>query len=96
MINWKLRIKNKTTLVAIITLGISIVYQVLHICGIVPVVEQQAIVDVCCAVIDLLALLGIVVDPTTEGIADSSRALSYEEPASERNFTRHDDNRKGR
>ena len=28
----------------------------------------------------LLALLGIVVDPTTEGIGDSERALGYDEP----------------
>ena len=36
-----------------------------------------AVVD---AVFALLVILGIVVDPTTAGIGDSRRALSYEEP----------------
>ena len=95
MINWKLRIKNKTTLVAILTLIVSICYQIAHIAGLTPAVDQQAIIDVLCAVVDVLALLGVVVDPTTDGISDSSRALSYDKPASEKGFTRNDDNRKG-
>ena len=28
----------------------------------------------------ILALLGIVVDPTTEGVSDSNQAMTYEEP----------------
>ena len=28
----------------------------------------------------VLAILGIVTDPTTEGVADSERALTYEKP----------------
>ena len=28
----------------------------------------------------VLAILGVVVDPTTSGIGDSERAMSYEEP----------------
>jgi phi LC3 family holin len=32
------------------------------------------------AVFALLVILGIVVDPTTEGVSDSNRAMSYEEP----------------
>ena len=31
-------------------------------------------------VIDLLVLLGVVVDPTTEGISDSAQAMAYEAP----------------
>ena len=95
MINWKLRIKNKTTLISILTLIVSICYQVAHIAGFTPAVDEQAIVDVLCAVVDVLALLGVIIDPTTDGISDSSRALSYDEPASEKGFERNDDNRKG-
>ena len=39
--------------------------------------KLQAVVN---AVFALLAILGIVVDPTTEGIEDSNRAMSYTEP----------------
>lgn len=94
MINWKLRIKNKVTAVALVTLIISIVYQTLAIFGIIPTVDQQQIVNIACEIIDVLALIGIITDPTTEGIADSSRALSYDAPATE-TVVRHDDNRKG-
>jgi len=30
--------------------------------------------------LSVLSFLGVVVDPTTKGIADSARALSYDEP----------------
>ena len=32
------------------------------------------------ALFAVLVILGIVVDPTTEGVHDSKRAMSYEEP----------------
>ena len=32
------------------------------------------------ALFSVLAILGIVVDPTTNGIEDSNRAMSYTEP----------------
>ena len=32
------------------------------------------------AVFVVLAILGIVTDPTTEGVGDSKQALTYEEP----------------
>ena len=31
-------------------------------------------------VLTILAALGIVVDPTTKGVSDSSQALEYEKP----------------
>lgn len=33
------------------------------------------------AVFLVLTILGIVTDPTTEGVGDSARALTYEKPA---------------
>ena len=39
-----------------------------------------AVVD---AVFALLVILGIAVDPTTVGISDSARAMTYEEPWSD-------------
>lgn len=39
--------------------------------------KLQAVVN---AVFALLVILGIVVDPTTEGIEDSNRAMGYSEP----------------
>lgn len=79
-INWKLRFQNKVTLTAIVLAVIALVYQILGICGIVPAVSQETIVQLAGAVINLLVLLGIVVDPTTDGIGDSERARGYESP----------------
>ena len=39
------------------------------------------------AVFALLVILGIVVDPTTEGIQDSDRAMSYPEPWDDKEHT---------
>lgn len=80
MINLKLRLKNKTTLVTMVLAIISFVYMVLDTIGIVPKFDQDMIVKIALGLIDLLAILGIIVDPTTEGITDSARAMTYEVP----------------
>lgn len=79
-INWKLRFQNKASLTAIVLAVIALVYQVLGIFGIVPAVSQDTLIQLAGAVINLFVLLGIVVDPTTEGISDSQRAMGYEKP----------------
>ena len=81
MMNWKLRLQNKTTLIALIAAAVSLVYQILGICGVVPRVSEDTIMTVAGTLINALCLLGIVVDPTTKGIAASERALNYEKPA---------------
>lgn len=79
-INWKLRFKNKATLTAIVLAFIALVYQVLGLCGIVPKVGESQIVEVAGMIINLLCLLGIVVDPTTRGVDDSDQAMDYDVP----------------
>lgn len=78
--NLKLRIKNKTTLLAIVTATVAFVYQILGILGIVPAISKEAVIQGLGAIINLLAILGILVDPTTAGVKDSARAMTYEEP----------------
>lgn len=56
---------------------ISIIYKVLSLFGIAPSIDENAVLEVVSMVIDFLALLGVVVDPTTTGINDSERALTY-------------------
>ena len=79
-INWILRFKNKVTLTTLVVAIIALVYQVLGLCGVVPAVSQSDVVNVAGAIINILVLLGIVVDPTTQGASDSDQALGYEEP----------------
>ena len=82
MINWKLRFKNKTTLMALIVAVVSGIYGVLSALGITPVIAQGTLMAAISAVVAVLVALGIVVDPTTAGVSDSVSALSYDEPKS--------------
>ncbi|AZF90776.1 holin [Streptococcus phage CHPC919] len=73
MINFKLRLQNKATLVALI----SAVFLMLQQFGLhVPNNIQEGINTL----VGILVILGIITDPTTKGIADSERALSYIQP----------------
>lgn len=76
-INIEARLKNKVFLISMSVLLISIIYKVLSLFGIAPSIDENAVLEVVSMVIDLLALLGVVVDPTTKGINDSERALTY-------------------
>ena len=79
-INWLLRLKNKATLAALIPVVLGFVYQVAAILGIAVPVTQDALMQVLLLVLNALVALGVVVDPTTQGIGDSSQALEYTEP----------------
>lgn len=79
-INWKVRFKNKTWLLSFIALVLTFAYNVLNMFDIVPMVTQQEIMDAVTAVLTILAAVGVIIDPTTEGISDSEKALTYEEP----------------
>lgn len=79
-INWILRFKNKTVLVALVAAVVAFVYQALGLFGIVPSVSSDQIIDVFGLLINVLVILGIVVDPTTEGVKDSELAQTYDSP----------------
>lgn len=82
MINWKIRFKNKAFWLGLVPLALLLIQQVAAIFGLALDfgILQEQLVAVIGTVFALLALLGVVVDPTTEGIGDSERALAYEEP----------------
>lgn len=82
-INWKLRLQNKATLTALVMALVALVYQVLGVFGIVPRVAQDQVTTIISMAINILCLLGIVVDPTTAGVSDSVRAMSYDKPRKE-------------
>lgn len=82
-INWKLRLQNKVTLTAILVGVVALVYQVCGLFGAVPKVAQSELINTIGMFINLLCLLGIVVDPTTDGVSDSEQAMSYTEPKHE-------------
>ena len=82
MINWKVRIRNKLFWMEVIPALALVVQAVAAVFGYTINLDTMVgkILTVVDAVFALLVILGVVVDPTTEGIRDSSRAMEYEEP----------------
>lgn len=76
-INWKVRFKNRVWLLTFIGAIVAFVYQICSIFGIVPKVAEDQVMDFVKILITLLVGLGVIVDPTTSGTADSERALTY-------------------
>ena len=81
-INWKVRLKNKSFWLALIPALLLLIQQVCAMFGLtldlVPIQEQ--LLGIIGTVFTLLALFGIVNDPTTTGVSDSSQALTYQKP----------------
>jgi phi LC3 family holin len=82
--NWKVRFKNKVWLAAFLALIVSFVYQVLGMFDIAPTITQDTVIQAINVMLTLLAGLGVLVDPTTTGITDSRRAMSYTKPNGEK------------
>lgn len=81
-INWTVRLKNKAFWVAIIPATLLLVQVVAAVFGITIDLGElgNKLLEVVNAVFGVLAILGIVTDPTTKGISDSDNALAYTEP----------------
>ena len=82
MINWKVRVRNKQFWLSLIPALAMVVQAVVALFGFTIDLTTLTgkIVAVVDAVFVVLAILGIVVDPTTAGVGDSARAMRYEEP----------------
>lgn len=79
-INWKVRFKNKVWLSSFISLIVGFVFNVLKAFDIYPVVTENLIMNIVGQVLTFLGMFGVIADPTTAGLYDSQRALSYDEP----------------
>ena len=79
-INWKVRFKNKTWLGLFISLVIGFGFNLLKLFDIYPPITENQVLNIVNQVLTFLGLIGVLVDPTTAGIEDSDRAMTYEEP----------------
>jgi len=81
-INWQVRFKSKTFWVAIVPAILLLIQAVAAVFGYTLDFTQlnTKLLAVVEAAFVVLAILGIVVDPTTNGVSDSIRALGYSEP----------------
>ena len=79
-INWKVRFQNKTFLTGLISLVVVFIYDLLQLLGIAPVVTQSVVMQVAEGILMILGMVGVIADPTTNGLSDSKQAMTYTSP----------------
>ena len=86
-INWLVRIKNKNFWIAIVPAILLLVQVILAVFGVhIDIGELgNKLLAVVNAAFGVLAILGIVTDPTTAGLSDSDQAMTYEKPKNKNN-----------
>lgn len=82
MINWKVRIKNKLFWVSLIPAVLLLAQAVAAVFGFTLDLGElgNQLLTVVNAVFGVMAVLGVVTDPTTAGVSDSAQALTYDSP----------------
>ncbi len=81
-INFTARVKNKAFWISFIPAVLLLIQVVASVFGFTIDLGDlgQKLLAVVNALFAVLALLGVVVDPTTDGITDSKQALTYDSP----------------
>lgn len=79
-INWKVRLQHKQFWVSLIALLIVLANQIAGIFNVDITFYNEQITAVSQTILSILALLGIIIDPTTQGASDSVQAMLYDEP----------------
>ncbi len=81
-INWLVRIKNKNFWIAFIPALLLLVQVVGAVFGLSLDLGDlgNKLLAVVNALFGVLAILGVVTDPTTKGISDSTQAMTYRKP----------------
>lgn len=82
MLNWTVRFKNKTFWISFIPAVLLLIQVVAAVFGYTLNLGGlgDRLLDVVNALFAVLALLGIVADPTTKGVGDSAQAMTYDKP----------------
>ena len=82
MLNWTVRFKNRTFWISFIPAVLLLIQVVAAVFGYTLDLGGlgDRLLDVVNALFAVLALLGIVADPTTKGVGDSAQAMTYDKP----------------
>ena len=82
MINWTVRLKNKAFWLAIVPAAILLIQVVAAMFGYTLDLGEigDKLLAVINAVFSVLTILGVVTDPTTAGLSDSTQAMTYNKP----------------
>lgn len=76
-INWKVRFHNGYFLASLAALVISFAYDLLMLLGFAPAIDENALLAAVKAILTVLSMVGVITDPTTQGICDSDQAMTY-------------------
>lgn len=81
-INWTVRMKNKVFWLAFIPAALMLVKAVANVFGFnINLIDIESnLIEVIEALFLVLSIVGVVADPTTKGVGDSERALTYDTP----------------
>lgn len=82
MINWKIRMQNKTFWLALVPAFLLLIQAVAQVFNVSLVFTNlnKDLLGVVNALFTVLAIVGVVADPTTKGLSDSTQALTYSKP----------------
>lgn len=81
MINWKVRLRQKPFLVALFSALLLFVQQVANLLGYdVSAYIGDNLVELFNTALFVLTIMGVVIDPTTESVSDSTEAQKYDRP----------------
>ncbi|MFU9946035.1 phage holin [Fannyhessea vaginae] len=82
MINWKIRMQNKTFWLALVPAFLLLIQAVAQVFNISLDFTNlnKDLLNVVNALFVVLTILGVVTDPTTKGMSDSTQALTYSKP----------------
>ena len=82
LINWTVRLKNKAFWLAMIPAVILLLQVVAALFGYELNLGEigDKLLAVVNALFSVLTILGVVTDPTTAGLSDSTQAMTYEKP----------------
>lgn len=82
MINWKVRATNKTFWLALVPAFLLLIQAVAQVFNISLDFTNlnKDLLGVVNALFTVLAIVGVVTDPTTKGLSDSTQALTYSKP----------------
>ena len=82
MVNWTVRFKNKTFWLSFVPAVLLLIQVAAALFGYTLDLGElgDKLLDVVNALFAVLALLGVVTDPTTKGLGDSVQAMGYDRP----------------
>ncbi|MFC7684770.1 phage holin [Ureibacillus sp. GCM10028918] len=82
-INWKVRLRHRQFWIAIISAFVLLANHAASLFGVDITIISAKIHQLLETILLILALFGIIIDPTTAGVKDSSQVMVYTKPRNE-------------